>query len=99
MQGRYQWRMEITKACAYLYDNATPVQKQTTDHFIEQNGTLETAIAQAVKETSSFLSTQIVRDPDAPSVFHSEFDNFDQLLNNLTGIFKKGIPIRGGLNP
>jgi len=47
---------------------------------------LETAIAQAVEKTSSFLSTQIVRDPDAPSVFHSEFDNFDQLLNDLTGM-------------
>lgn len=47
---------------------------------------LETALAQAVDETSSLLSTQIIRSPDAPSVFHSEFDNFDQLLNNLTGM-------------
>jgi len=47
---------------------------------------LETALAQAVRETSSFLSTQIIRSPNAPSVFHSEFDNFDQLLNNLTGM-------------
>ena len=47
---------------------------------------LETALAQAVDETSNLLSTQIIRSPVAPSVFHSEFDNFDQLLNNLTGM-------------
>ena len=47
---------------------------------------LETALAKAVAETSSLLSTQIVCFPDAPSVFHSEFDNLDQLLNNLTGM-------------
>ena len=47
---------------------------------------LETALAQGGAESSSLLSTQICRSPDAPSVFHSEFDNIDQLLNNLTGI-------------
>lgn len=47
---------------------------------------LETELSQAVTETSTLLSTQIIRSPDAPSVFHSEFDNFDQLLNNLTGM-------------
>lgn len=47
---------------------------------------LETALAEAVAETSSLLSTQIIRSPGAPSIFHSEFDNFDQLLNNLTGM-------------
>ena len=31
------------------------------------------------------MSTQIIRSPDAPSIFHSEFDNFEQLLNNLSG--------------
>ncbi len=46
---------------------------------------LETAIANAVQETSSVLSPQIIRNADAPSVFHSEFDNFDQLINNLAG--------------
>ena len=46
----------------------------------------ETAIAQAVEETSSLLSTSIIRSPQAPAVFHSEFDNFDQLLNDLTGM-------------
>ena len=48
---------------------------------------LKTALAKATVETSGLLSTQIVRFPDAPpSVFHSEFDNFDQLLNNLSGM-------------
>ncbi len=47
---------------------------------------LETALAKAIEETSSVLSTSIIRNPDAPSVFHSEFDNFDQLTNDLTGM-------------
>ena len=46
---------------------------------------LETGLAKAVEETSTLLSTQIVRSPDSKSVFHSEFDNFDQLLNTVTG--------------
>ncbi|XP_046346792.1 uncharacterized protein LOC124127441 [Haliotis rufescens] len=47
---------------------------------------LETALAQAIAQTSTLLSTQIIRSPTAPAVFHSEIDNFDQLLNNLTGM-------------
>ena len=46
---------------------------------------LETAIAEALKLTSSLLTNQIIRHPVVPSLFHSEFDNFDQLLNDLTG--------------
>lgn len=47
---------------------------------------LETAIAKAVNETSDLLSLQIIRNPSAASVFHSEFDNFDQLINTLSGM-------------
>lgn len=47
---------------------------------------LETAIATALEQTSSLLSAQIIREPNAPSVFHSEFDNFDQLVNTLRGV-------------
>ena len=46
---------------------------------------LETAIAVAVQETSELLSSQIVRNPQGPAIFHSEFDNYDQLINDLTG--------------
>jgi len=46
---------------------------------------LETGLAKAIGETSTLLSTQIVRAPEPKSVFHSEFDNFDQLLNSATG--------------
>ena len=46
---------------------------------------LETAIASALQETSRLLSTQVVRNPGVPALFHSDFDNFDQLLNDLTG--------------
>ena len=47
---------------------------------------LETAITIAVESTSSLLSPQIVRNSDVPFIFHSDFDNFDQLLNDLTGM-------------
>ena len=46
---------------------------------------LETAIAKALDQTSTLLTPQIVRDPDVPSIFHSEFDNFDQLVNTMSG--------------
>ena len=46
---------------------------------------VETAIAKAVDQMSSLLTTQIIRHPQLPSLFHSEFDNFDQLVSNLSG--------------
>ena len=46
---------------------------------------VETAIAKALQETSSPLSNQIVRNPAVPSVFHSDFENFDQFVNDLSG--------------
>ena len=46
---------------------------------------LETALAEAGEMSSSWLTNQIVRSPTSPSVFHSEFDNFDKLLNDMTG--------------
>jgi hypothetical protein len=41
---------------------------------------LETSIAIAVETTSTLLSPQIVRNPNVPFIFHSDFDNFDQLF-------------------
>ena len=46
---------------------------------------LETAIAKSLEEASSYLSTQIIMNTAEPSLFHSDFDNFDQLLNVLEG--------------
>ena len=46
---------------------------------------LETAIANALEKTSSLLTSQIIREPQVHSLFHSEFDNFDQLVNTLRG--------------
>ena len=46
---------------------------------------VETVIAKALKETSSLLSSQIVRNPSIPYVFHPDFDNFDQFVNDLSG--------------
>ena len=46
---------------------------------------LETALAKAAQDQSNVLSQKIVGYPLGPSVFHSGFDNFDQLVNNITG--------------
>jgi hypothetical protein len=55
---------------------------ETYSCFLE----LETSIAIAVETTSTLLSPQIVRNPNVPFIFHSDFDNFDQLLNDLCGM-------------
>lgn len=47
---------------------------------------LETAIGKALEEASNVISTQIAVNPITPSVFHSEFDNFDQLLSVVHGL-------------
>ena len=47
---------------------------------------LEIALTQAVDETPGLLSTQIVRSPIDLWAIHSEFDNFDHLLNDLAGM-------------
>ena len=46
---------------------------------------LESALAKALDETSYILGHNIVRNPDCKSLFHSDFDNFDQYTNQLTG--------------
>ena len=46
---------------------------------------LETALAESAIESSTHLSNQIIKSPQGPSLFHSEFDNFDSLVNDLTG--------------
>ena len=46
---------------------------------------LETAIAEAVEMSSSTLTNKIIRNPQMMSVFHSEFDNYDQFINRLNG--------------
>ena len=39
---------------------------------------LETALAQMLQHSAALLPLQIIRNPPAPSTFHSDFDNFDQ---------------------
>ena len=47
---------------------------------------LETALAEEAKVYSNLLTHQLYQNPDpSKSVFHSEFDNYDQLLNSITG--------------
>lgn len=45
---------------------------------------LETALAEALHEASSLLTPEIIRNPTS-GVFHSDFDNFDQFVNDLSG--------------
>ena len=42
---------------------------------------LETALAEA----HTILTPQIIRNPHCQSLFHSDFDNFDQFVNDLSG--------------
>ena len=46
---------------------------------------LETTLVEAVIQSSTLLSNQVIRSPSEQTMFHSEFDNFDQLMNDLTG--------------
>ena len=46
---------------------------------------LETAVANAVQASTSLLPKSIVCKPQGKSLFHSEFDNFDKLVNDLYG--------------
>ena len=45
---------------------------------------LETAMAKALEETSTYLTPQIVTG-DSNEVFHSEWDNLNKILTNVTG--------------
>ena len=47
---------------------------------------LETALAKtALDQASGVLPTQIVRNPAAPSTFHSDIDNYDQFIDEQSG--------------
>lgn len=46
---------------------------------------LETTQAEAMIQSSSQLSNQIIRSPSVTSLCHSEFDHFESLVNDLTG--------------
>jgi hypothetical protein len=46
---------------------------------------IETAIATAVQNASSLLPVSIARNPTCPSMFHSDFDNYDGYVNDLRG--------------
>ena len=46
---------------------------------------LETAIANELDASVNILSEKIIPNPNGPSLFHSDFDNFDQYINTLSG--------------
>ena len=45
---------------------------------------LETALAEALEEAHTTLTPQIIQNPHCPSLFYSDFDNFDQFVNDLS---------------
>ena len=51
-------------------------------HFLLE---LETALANQADQSSHLLTNNVVRKPTCQSVFHSDFDNFDQYTNEVTG--------------
>ena len=46
---------------------------------------LETALAETLEETHTTLTPQIIRNSLRPSLFRSDFDNIDQLVNDISG--------------
>ena len=46
---------------------------------------IETDIAKSVQKSASLLPACIIHNPNSQSVFHSEFDNFDKIVNELHG--------------
>ena len=46
---------------------------------------LETAIANQLEKRSSLITNEIVKNPTNPGLFHSDFDNFDQYINDVKG--------------
>ena len=46
---------------------------------------LETTTAKKIHQSSTLLSPLIIRNPSCQSLFHSDFDNFDKFVNELTG--------------
>ena len=46
---------------------------------------LETSIMKRIQQSSTLLSPLIIRNPSCRSLFHSDFDNFDKFVNELTG--------------
>ena len=81
--------MEITEAYISVHDTETSIQecqiKYTHKQAIRYSLELETALATALDDASSLLIPQLVRNPSAPSLFHSDFDNFDQFVRDLSG--------------
>ena len=46
---------------------------------------LETAIANQLEKRSSLITNEIVKNPTSAALFHSDFDNFDQYINDVKG--------------
>ena len=46
---------------------------------------LETAIANQLEKRSSLITNEILKNPTSLAFFHSDFDNFDQYINDVKG--------------
>ena len=78
-----------------MHDNRPPFPECQTEHVNKQTGSfresfsfsleLETALAQTIEEAHTILTPRIIQNPHRPSLFCSDFDNFDQLVNDISG--------------
>lgn len=83
--------MEITKAYFGLHDS--PLSECSGQYTYQQIGhaesysyslDLETALATALGETSSVLAPYVVCNSSGPSLLHSDFDNCDQYIDDIS---------------
>ena len=88
--------METTETHSGLHDFTTPFLECQNEHINELIGSfrelacslllkLETSLVKALKEAHTILTLQVIRNPSCLSKFHSDFDNFVQVVNDLSG--------------
>ena len=89
---RSQWKLPkhifLSMALRHLYRSKefmTLINR--SGHCVSYSFSLEveTEVAKALEETCSSLLSQTACNPAAPSIFHPDFDNFDQFVNDTSG--------------
>ena len=93
-KGRNQWDMEVAKAHSLVYHTASSLSKQAIITTIlnrlgqcesyDVGLELETALAKAIGEVSTKLTSQIILG-DRNEVYHMEWDNLNVLTTSIHG--------------
>ena len=87
-RGRWKLPMHIVVCMTLIFRSAklsTLINKLGHTESYSFSLELETALTTALDDASSLLTPQLVRNPPALSLFHSDFNNFDQLVSDLSG--------------